>query len=111
MRVVEAHDLTDDARALVPSTIWAVAAVPHGVQDAAVDRLQSVAHIGQRTPDDDAHRVVEVGLLDLVLEVDRVHSPVAGGLQVVVERFFGNLFVSHSKTSQMSRKRTSRALR
>ena len=41
------------------------------MQDAAVHGLQSVADVGQRAPDDDAHRVVEVRLPHLVFEVDR----------------------------------------
>ena len=39
-------------------------------QDAAVHRLQAVAHVGQRAADDDAHRVFEIGALHLVGDRD-----------------------------------------
>src|SRR3546814_3860601 len=42
--------------------------------DAAVHRLQPVAHIGQRAADDHAHRVIEVAGLHLVDDVDRRHA-------------------------------------
>ena len=58
-------------------TIWAhltclrfglQAELVHHVQDAAVDRLQAVAHVGQRAPDDDRHGVVEIRRAHLLLE-------------------------------------------
>ena len=42
----------------------------HGVEDAPVHGLQAVAHVGQRTRDDDAHRVLEVRALHLFGECD-----------------------------------------
>ena len=68
MRVVLTHDLADDAGALVPAAVGPVAAVVHRVEDAAVHRLEPVADVRQRPAHDHAHRVVEVGLLDLVLQ-------------------------------------------
>ena len=70
VRVELAHHLADDAGALGEGLVRAVAAVEHRVDHAAVHRLEAVAHLGQRTADDDAHRVVEVGALHLQLEVD-----------------------------------------
>ena len=63
VRVVLTHHVTDDARALREAAVGAVAAVVHRVEDAAVHRLEPVAHVGQRAADDDGHRVVDVGLL------------------------------------------------
>ena len=54
MRVVLAHDVADDARALGEAAVRAVAAVVHRVEHAAVHRLEPVAHVGQRAADDDA---------------------------------------------------------
>ncbi len=42
----------------------------HREQDAAMDRLQAVAHVGQSAPDDDAHRIVEIRLTHLVFQID-----------------------------------------
>ena len=42
----------------------------HAVEDAAVHGLEAVADVGQRAPDDDAHRVVEIRLAHLVFDVD-----------------------------------------
>src|SRR5690606_29370474 len=50
--------------------VGAVAAVVHGVDDAAVDGLEAVAHVREGARDDDAHRVVEIGALHLLVEVD-----------------------------------------
>ena len=37
-------------------------------QDTTMDRFESVTNIGQRAADDDAHRVIEIGLLHLLFE-------------------------------------------
>jgi hypothetical protein len=73
MRVELTHDVTDDAGALRESFVWSVASVIHRVDHAAVNGLQTVPHLGQRTPNDDAHRVVEIRALHLELEVDLRH--------------------------------------
>jgi len=70
--VILTHDLPDDTGALVPAPIRPVTAVIHPVEDAAVHRLEAVADIRQRPTHDHAHGVIEVGLLDLVLEVHRL---------------------------------------
>src|SRR3712207_6660231 len=68
MGVVVAHDLADDLGALRVGPRRAEAQLVHAVQDAAVDGLEAVAHVGQRAPDDDRHRVVEIRRAHLVLE-------------------------------------------
>ncbi len=68
--MVLAQDLADDAGALFVGLVGPQAQVVHGVQDAAVDRLEAVAHVGQGAGDDDAHGVVEVGALHLLVDVD-----------------------------------------
>ncbi len=75
VRVILAHDVTDDAGALVPAAVGAVAAVEHRVQDAAVHRLEAVADVGQGPAHDDAHRVVEVAALDLLVQIDGGDPP------------------------------------
>ncbi len=77
VRVELAHDVTDDAGALRERPVRPVAAVEHRVDDAAVDRLQTVTDLRQRTSDDDGHRVVEVRPLHLELQVD-LRDAVAG---------------------------------
>ena len=72
VRVELPHHVADDARALRERLVRAVAAVEHGVDHAAVHGLHAVTHVGQRAPDDDAHRVVEVGPLHFQLQVDLV---------------------------------------
>jgi hypothetical protein len=68
--MVVAHHVADDPRALEEATIRPVPAVVHRVQDADVDRLQAVADVGQRTADDDRHRIVEEAALHLDLDVN-----------------------------------------
>ena len=68
--VVLLDDLADRPRRLPVRTVGPQAALQHRPQDPAVNGLQPVTDVGQRTPDDDRHRVVEVGPLDLLLEPD-----------------------------------------
>jgi hypothetical protein len=51
------------------AAVGAHAAFEHAVEDAALDGLEAVAHVGQRPPDDHAHRVVEIGFLHLDFDV------------------------------------------
>ena len=69
MRVVLTHHLADDEGALAVRAVRLQAEVVHRVEDAAVDRLEAVADVGQRAADDHAHRVVEVGGAHLLLEL------------------------------------------
>src|SRR5262249_7740853 len=70
VRVVLAEHVTGHARALHVGTRVDVVALLHREQDAAMHGLQSVAHVRQGAPDDDAHRIVEIRLAHLVFEVD-----------------------------------------
>ena len=47
-----------------------VARFLHGKQDAAVHRFQPIAQVGNGTADDHAHRVIEVGRLHFIDDVD-----------------------------------------
>src|SRR5690606_35898339 len=71
VRVVFTDDVADDASGLLVWLVVVVAELTHRVQDAAMHGLQSVAHVRQRTADDHAHRVIEIGLPHLVFEIDR----------------------------------------
>ena len=71
VRVVVLEHLADHARALGVGARGDQALLLHRVQDAAVDGLEAVAHVGQRAADDDRHRVVEERRADLVLDGDR----------------------------------------
>ena len=75
--------------------------VVHAPEDAAVHRLEAVAHVGQGAGDDDRHGVVEEGALHLLLDLDRLDQPVGGdrGIAAVDRRrrtsSVGMLVVSH----------------
>src|SRR6185295_10963298 len=71
VRMVFTDDVADDAGRLLVGLVPVVRELPHGVEHTAMHGLQPVAHVGQRTPDDHAHRIVEVGLPHLVFEIDR----------------------------------------
>ncbi len=70
MGVVLAHDLADDRGALAVRRGGREAHLAHREEDAAMDRLEAVADVGQCSRHDDAHRVVEVAGLHLVLDTD-----------------------------------------
>ena len=50
-----------------------------GPQDAPMDRLEPVAHVGQRAADDHAHRVIEIRRLHLIDDVDAFELARGGG--------------------------------
>ena len=59
MRVVFTNNVANRTCRLAVRAIGSNAAVVHCIQNAAVNRLQAVAYIGQRAGDDNAHRVFE----------------------------------------------------
>src|ERR1051325_10967543 len=59
VRMVLAEDVADDGGGFLVRPARHQAELVHRVEDAPVDRLQAVAHIGQRALHDDAHRVIE----------------------------------------------------
>ncbi len=55
---------------LLEGLVAGEAALVHGVENAAVHRLQAVPHVGQGPAHDDGHGVLNVRVLHLVLQVD-----------------------------------------
>ena len=78
VRVVLRHHLADNRGGLPEGPVVPEAHLVHCVEDPALNRLQAVAHVRQRARDDDAHRVVEIRLAHLLLELDTDHAVVAG---------------------------------
>ena len=70
VRVIFTHDVTDDAARLAVGAPGDIARFLAGVEDAAVDRLQAVAHVGQRAADDHRHGIIEVAGLHLLDDGD-----------------------------------------
>ena len=70
MRVVLTNHVTNDASGLFVGLIPVVIQLVHGEQDTTVNRFQSISDIGQCAPDNNAHRIIHVGLLELVLDIN-----------------------------------------
>ena len=73
----------------------------HGVENAAMHRLQSVADVGQGAADDHRQGIVEIRPLHLLFNVDGLHVERAGASGAVAagrrsQGEFGILIVSHS---------------
>ena len=62
MGVIVLEDFADDTGALAVAGVRAQSHLRHGVEDAAVDRLETVSSVRQRALHDDAHGVVEIRL-------------------------------------------------
>ena len=60
VRVIAPHDVAHDLRALAVLGVGRQPLLPHRVENAALHRLQPVAHIRQRARRDDRQRVVQV---------------------------------------------------
>src|SRR4051812_21545694 len=58
--------VADDARRLYMLLVGRMALLVHRIEDAAMHGLEAVAHVGERTRHDHAHRVIEVRALHLV---------------------------------------------
>ena len=97
VRVEVTHGVGDGLGRLHVTTLGTVAVVPHRVEDAAVYRLEAVADVRERTPDDDAHRIVDVASLHLGLDIDRLDPVVSTGFGRQRRVRHGLLFVSRSK--------------
>ena len=80
VRVIVAHHLADDLRALRVRPGRPQPELVHRVQNAPVHGLQAVAHVGQRAPDDHRHGVVEVRRAHLLLERARLDVAAADHL-------------------------------
>ena len=70
VRMIVAHHLADDLRALPVPAVRREAHHLHAVEHAAMRRLQSVADVGQRSSNDYAHGVIHVRTLHFVFDVD-----------------------------------------
>ena len=70
VRVVLTDHVTDDTRRLLVRTVPVVVQFVHGEQHAPMDRLQAISGVGQCTPHDHAHRVIEVRTTHLLFETD-----------------------------------------
>ncbi len=69
VRVVLAQHLAHNAGALLVVRARPQAQFGHGVEDAPLHRLETVADVGQRPRHDDAHGIVEVGGTHLLLDL------------------------------------------
>ena len=72
MRVIFTDHVADDARAFLEAARGVEPELPHGVEQAAVNRLQPVAHIGERALRDGGERIGEVALFKRILQLDRL---------------------------------------
>ena len=66
MRVVLAHRFADHARGFLVRRVVPQPEFHHREQDPALHGLESVPGVGQRPAHDDAHRVVQIAVLDLL---------------------------------------------
>ena len=71
VRMKFAEDFADDLGALAVGLGGGQAQLVHAEKNAPMHRLQTVAHVGQRAPDDHAHGVIEVRLLHFRFDIDR----------------------------------------
>src|SRR5690606_34064184 len=69
--VIFTDHVTDHTGGFLVGLVPVVTQLAHREQHAAVHRLQAITRIRQGTPDNHAHGVVEVGLFQLVFDIDR----------------------------------------
>ncbi len=71
VRMVAFEHFADHAGALGVAAVGEQSLAEHRDQDSAMDRLEPVAHVGQRAPDIHRHRVVQVGLAHVVFDIEQ----------------------------------------
>jgi len=86
VRMVLAHHFADDASALARGSPGSQAHLLHGVKNAAMHGLQSVAYVGQSAADNHRQGIVEIRPLHLVFNVDGLHVEGARTLSVASGR-------------------------
>ena len=69
VRVVLADNFADRPRTLLVRAVGEDTALVHRVEDAAVDRLQTIANVRQSTSGNDRHRVLDEGLAHLMTKL------------------------------------------
>lgn len=77
VRMIPAQHVADARCRLLERLVGGQTVLVHGVENAPVDGLQTVAYIGQRTADNDGHRVVDVRTFHLMYKL-RLHDPLFG---------------------------------
>ncbi len=87
MRVVFTDNVADDARAFLEAALGIELQLPHRVQKAPVNRLQPVAHIGERPMHDGGQRIGEITLFKRIAQIDRLDR-----------RRFENQIIGHART-------------
>ena len=76
VRMEAAHHVADDLGALAVLGVGGQVLLPHRIEDAALHRLEPVAHVGQRASRDHRQRVVQVARLGgLVSRIRRFLQP------------------------------------
>ncbi len=72
--VVLTHHVAHDAGALLRRSVVKDTVLVHRVQNAAVHRLETVAHIGQSPSHNHRHRIVDIGSLHRLLNIHSLDS-------------------------------------
>ena len=83
VRVIVAEHFAHDLCALAVRGGGCEVQPAHGVENAAMHRLEAVASVGDRAPDDHAHRVVQIRGPHLVLDADGLLLRVGWGRLVL----------------------------
>ena len=78
-----------------------VARLIHGVQNAAVHRLQAVAHVGQGAGHDNGHGVFQEGGLHLLAEKRRAHRGALAAVGPLDDRAVGVGHVHHHRAGPL----------
>jgi hypothetical protein len=72
MRMILTDRVSDDTGRLLIRLVISVAKLVHRPEHTAMDRLQAVADIRQRTSDDDGHCIIEIRSPHLVFDIDLI---------------------------------------
>ncbi len=101
MGVVLADHVADGTGRLHVRLARRVARFVHGVQNAAVHRLQAVAHVGQGAGHDNGHGIFQEGGLHLLAEKRRAHRGALAAVGPLDDRAVGVGHVHHHRAGPL----------
>ena len=87
MRVVFTHHFTNRAGGFAEFLFSRVPALKHAVEHPSVNGLEAIAGIGESSPDDDGHGVVDVRIFHFSVE-RMVQDNLTGSSRSVIDGFF-----------------------
>ena len=99
--MVLADDVADGTSGLHVRAVRRVSGLVHRIEDAAVNRLQAVTHIGKRARDDNAHGIFQERCLHLFAQVGAANSRAFAAVRTLDDLTMGGRHVNKHRLCEL----------